>query len=84
MSTVCKKLKFQNRWLCVDPSGMSDRLLVCWSDKVVIHNVITSHFCIELECSGIDDHETFWVVFMYASTDIQIRREQWDYLVQVE
>lgn len=30
----------------------------------------------------VDDYETFWALFVYASTDVQIRRKQWDYLVQ--
>lgn len=71
---MCKKLKFQNRWIIVEPNGMSGGLVVLWSEKVVIDTVITSPFCIEMECASEKVVGKFWVVFVYASTDLQLRQ----------
>lgn len=80
ISTVCKKLRFQNRRVCVDPKGLSGGLLACWTENVLIYNVLTTQFCIELECSRSHGKENFWVIFVYASTDAQVRQQQWNYL----
>lgn len=47
----------------------------------MIHNVITTQICIELVCSGLQGTDTFWVIFVYASIDAQVRQQQWDYFV---
>lgn len=82
VNTVCSRLKFQNRWISVEPNGMSGGLLDLWSERVIIHTVITSQFCVELECTNDNDLGKFWAVFVYVSTDSQLWQQQWDYLVQ--
>lgn len=57
------------RWLTVEPNRRSRGLLVCWADHVIIHNVLTTQFCIEMECSSAKSAGKFWVIFVYASTD---------------
>lgn len=66
----------------MESNGRSGGLLVCWADHVTIHSVITTQFCIEMECSSVKSVGKFWAVFVYTSTDIQIKQQQWDFLIQ--
>lgn len=56
--------------------------MVCWAAHVNILKVLTTQFCIELECSSAKCAGTFWAVFIYANTDLQQRQQQWYYLLQ--
>lgn len=63
-------------------NGLSGGLLACWTNNVMIRNVVTTQFCIELECSKSQGTCIFWSIFMYSSTDVHGRQQQWDYLVK--
>lgn len=39
-------------------------------------------FFIEMECSSVKSAGKFWVIFVYASTNTQLRQQQWDFLIQ--
>lgn len=39
------------------------------------------NFCIELECFGSRGTGIFRSIFVYASTDAQVRQQQWNYFV---
>lgn len=44
VQSVCKKLKYQSRSLVVDPSGLSGGLLLCWSNKIVVKQILANNF----------------------------------------
>lgn len=48
VQTVCRKLKFQNRWSTVKPNGLSGGLLSCWSENITVHNIISNSFVLKL------------------------------------
>ncbi|CAA0840022.1 Unknown protein, partial [Striga hermonthica] len=62
------------------PRGLSGGLLVLWSRDVVIKHIISNHFCIQLEVDNIGVSGSFWVVFIYASSDKNERIQQWNFL----
>lgn len=48
---------------------------------MTIHTVITTQFCVKLECTRAIDPRKFWAILVYASTDTQIKQQQWEYLM---
>lgn len=43
---------------------------------MVIHNIQTSDFCVEVEFEGVETDGSMWDVFVYASIKDCIRSEQ--------
>lgn len=80
VSTVYRRLKVKDRWDVVDSKGKSGGLLVFWGEHVKVYKVIKSDYCIEVDVEGAGDEGRCWVIFLYASTDSNIRKEQWEML----
>lgn len=64
----------------MDPRGRSGGMLNFWEEHVKVHQLIKTNFCIEAEVEGTELEGRFWVIFIYASTDINLRKEQWEIL----
>ncbi|KAK6131005.1 hypothetical protein DH2020_035250 [Rehmannia glutinosa] len=84
VKTVCRNLKVGSNWHCVDPSGLSGGMLVCWKESIKVLQVISNSFCVEVECEYSIGLGSLWVVFVYASPDDQTRLGQWDFLVSAK
>lgn len=42
----------------------------------------SNDFSIELQVCTVDGKESFYVIFVYASTDVRIRQRQWEILIK--
>lgn len=82
MGTVCKRLRFGDIWIVQDPIGRKGVILVAWSDKVKVTVVRQTDFCMELKVMIENEKGNFWATFVYASTDINERKEQWNELIE--
>lgn len=82
INTVCRSIKCRDRWECVDPIGKSGGLWIFWGLNVQVCQLIKLEFCVEVECVGDTFEGKCWFIFVYLSTDDQIRKMQWDYLKQ--
>lgn len=49
IGTVCKKLRFGNRWEVREPRGKKGGLLILWKDTVRLTRRWSSEFCIGLQ-----------------------------------
>lgn len=49
-------------------------MLLFWGENVKICQLVKSEFCMEVEMEGKDFEGKYWVIFVYASTDDNIRR----------
>ncbi|CAA0837256.1 Unknown protein, partial [Striga hermonthica] len=80
IKSVCNNIGFRDRWFAVEPQGLRGGMLVLWSSEVVVKQIISNHFCIQLEVEGIGEVDPIWIVFVYASTDKNERMRQWNFL----
>lgn len=62
----------------VEPRGRSGGMLIFWEEHVKMHQLIRTYFCIEAEIEGTELEGRFWAIFIYASTDIILMKEQWE------
>lgn len=60
----------------VDPSERIGGLLIFWGENVQVSQMIKSTFCIDVEMEGDGFEGKCWVIFIYASTDVNIRKMQ--------
>lgn len=58
----------------------SGEILIFWGDNVLVHQVIKSEFCIEMEIEGDGFERGVGVIFIYASTDVNTKKAQWETL----
>lgn len=75
---MCKKLKFENRWVVSDLLGRKRGMLVAWREHVNIQRIRQNDLCMELQVESDHEKETFWTVFVHASTDTKERPEKWE------
>lgn len=80
VGTVCKKIGWDDRWYAVEPRGRSGGLLLEWNSEVIIYQIISSSFCIEVEFETPHSKGKVWGVFVYASHVESVRAEQWQEL----
>lgn len=55
-------------------------LLVAWTQNVDIKQIKKTAFCVELRVGCEARGANFWIVFVYASPEARIMKQQWDYL----
>lgn len=67
--SVSKKLKGSAEWEMVEPKRLSGELLVAWSDRVVLKQVVYNDFCFEIEFENPCLHKVCWGIFVYANAD---------------
>lgn len=76
IGTVCKKLKLGNKLVVNEPVGRKCGIFVAWKEHVTILSFRQSSFSMELQVKLEDGKESFWAVFVHASTDAKTRHEQ--------
>lgn len=47
---------------------------------MTVLQIIKSNFCLELEIEGVGFEGKCWIILLYASTDVTIRKTQWEVL----
>ncbi|CAA0810987.1 Unknown protein, partial [Striga hermonthica] len=57
------------------------RLLLMWDQEVEIRKLEGNEFCIQVEVRGPGMSEWCWLVFVYISTDRNMRSMQWEILL---
>ncbi|CAA0840588.1 Unknown protein, partial [Striga hermonthica] len=82
VKTVCKKLKLEDRWISVEPVGLKGGILLWWDRSITILDIICRDFCIEVCFLYPGYNIRFWGVFVYLSTDKNIRKTQWQSLIR--
>ncbi|GER24988.1 RNA-directed DNA polymerase-like protein [Striga asiatica] len=82
VTTVCKNLLVGDRWKCVDPIGSKGGLLLCWSSKIQVLEVVDNNFCFEVKFLLNGFADPMWGVFIYASVDPYFRQKQWELLIR--
>lgn len=55
-------------------------ILVAWGQNIVIKQIRKIDFSLELIVENEAENETFWVTFVYASTEARERQVQWEEL----
>lgn len=68
IGTVCRELKLDNCWNVVEPVGKKGGLLVTWGEGIQIKRIIKMDFCIELQIESDGSEDSFWAIFVHAST----------------
>lgn len=76
IGTVCKKLKFGNKWVASVLVSQKGGELVALKEHVNILGFWQNEFRMELQVETDDGKETFWVVFVHPSIDSKERQEQ--------
>lgn len=66
----------------MDTTGRKCGLLIFWGDNVKICQMLKFDFCIEIEVESDSFEGKFWLIFLYASTNDNIRKMQWECLKQ--
>lgn len=68
----------------VDTIGKKERLLVFWGDNVAVSQIVMNEFHMELEIEGKDFERKWWVIFVYLSTEDNVKKRQWEVLKQMK
>lgn len=76
VGTVCKKLRWNDRWAVVDPIGKSGGLLLSWSEEVIVYQIRSSNFYIDVEFETLETNGRMWATFVYTSNKEKGRAEQ--------
>lgn len=74
-----RKIGFEEMAL-VDPVGKAGGLAVFWKKATNVLDVLSTPFTLELMLNIDNDAGTWWCIFVYASTDDNMRKNQWDFL----
>lgn len=51
-------------------------MLIAWKDSVHIKSFWSNDFCIKVQVESDDANDSFWVIFVHASTDPKERQNQ--------
>lgn len=62
--------------------GKKGGLLVFWENNVAVSQIVMNEFSMELEIEGKDFQGKWWVIFVYLSTEDNVRKRQWEALKQ--
>lgn len=54
--------------------------IVILGEKCNSLSIVKYEFCMEMEIEGTYFQEKWWIIFVYASTEDNIRRRQWEML----
>lgn len=80
MGTVCRKLKFGDRWAVQDPVGRKGGFLIAQTDNAEVQVMSSNDFCNDLQVKIVDENEKCQVTFVHASSDSKERNGQWEEL----
>lgn len=65
-----------------DPVGKNGGMFMFWSELVQVNIMENNDFSIEMQVTTVDGKESFWVIFVYTSTDVKVRQRQWETLLK--
>lgn len=68
----------------VDPIEKKGRLLVFWGDNVAVSQIVMNEFSMELNTERKDFEGKLWVIFVYLSTEDNVKKRQWEVLKQMK
>lgn len=74
------QLQFSDRWEFSEPEGRRGGLLVAWNQNIEPEHISKNDFFMELRVGSEDGGANLWIIFVYASTDIRIKKQQWEFL----
>ncbi|XP_071926179.1 uncharacterized protein [Coffea arabica] len=77
MEKIRRQLRF-DKGVVVASMNKAVGMTVMWSSEVKVLEVRTTAFIMEVHIMDTDNNEDWWFIGIYASTDDQIRREQWE------
>ena len=77
LNKVMQWTKFDKVFV-VDHVGKAGGLAVMWKQELRVKKVLFSSFTIELQIEDEETRVNWWCICVYASTDVGIRREQWE------
>ena len=76
MNKIRMRLRYDSLFV-VDPIGRAGGLAVLWRRDLVVKRVLFTDFTIELNVEGKGTEEDWWFVGIYASSNDQLREQQW-------
>ena len=76
MEKVKRQLKFDQCYV-VEPVGKAGGLTLFWKEEVQVESITDGNFFIEVKIKDLEAKCEWWLVGVYASTDENIRKEQW-------
>ena len=77
MEKVRRQLRF-DEGVVVESMNKAGGMTVMWSFEVRVLEVKTTAFTMEVHIMDTNNNEDWWFIGIYASTDDQIRRKQWE------
>lgn len=82
VGSVCRKLGWGDRWYEVDPEERSGGLLLGQSSDVIVHQIHSNSYSIEVEFETTKTKGKIWDIFIYASIKDKVRAKQWQELCE--
>ena len=76
MKKVQKQPRFEE-CVVVESMNKSGGMIVMWNNEVKVLDVLTTAFTMEVHIMDTKTNVDWWFIGIYASTDDQIRRNQW-------
>ncbi|XP_071926170.1 uncharacterized protein [Coffea arabica] len=77
MEKLQKQLRFEES-VMVESMNKAGGMAVMWSNEVQVMDVVTTAFTVEVHIMESEANVDWWFIGIYASTDDQIRRNQWE------
>lgn len=77
IKSKCKSLSLGKNWDVVEPVGKKGGMFVAWSDSVQIKQIYKNNFCFELLVEPKKVEDSFWAIFVYASSESNQRGGGW-------
>ncbi|CAA0813980.1 Unknown protein, partial [Striga hermonthica] len=69
-------------WIYVNPVNSRGGILISWSSRIIILQIISFDFCVQVQFCFQEDGAKHWVVFVYASSNASDRNLQWEVLLR--
>ena len=79
MERIRKQLRFE-KCEVVESMNKAGGMMVMWNYEVTVVEIKTTAFTMEIHIMDTDKNVDWWFIGIYASTDDQIRRNQWEVL----
>lgn len=52
-----------------------------WQEEVIIHQIEQNEFYLEVKVDELETKQRLWIIFLHASTEEMLRKEQWEELI---
>ena len=81
MERIRRQLRF-DQCEVVESMNKAGGMMVLWNYEVIVMDIKTTAFTMEFQIKDTEKNEDWWFMGIYASTDNQIRRKQWEVVQQ--